>query len=46
MFMGTLQGTYLDKMVKSASSSFSDLVVAGHKTENVSRVKRSKMMLL
>lgn len=34
MFMGTLQGLYLDRMIGSASSNFSDLVVTGEQTEN------------
>ncbi|CAK8567098.1 unnamed protein product [Lathyrus sativus] len=29
MLMSTLQGPYLDRMVRSASSGFSDLVIAG-----------------
>lgn len=34
MFMSTLQGPYLDRMVGSASAGFSDLVVAGEHIEN------------
>ncbi|XP_058787931.1 uncharacterized protein LOC131662225 [Vicia villosa] len=34
MFMGTLQGPYYDKMVRSVSSGFSDLVVIGERIEN------------
>lgn len=34
MFMGTLQGAYLDKMVGGASSGFLDLVITGERIEN------------
>ncbi|XP_050916175.1 uncharacterized protein LOC127131290 [Lathyrus oleraceus] len=34
MFMGTLQGPYLDRMIGSAFASFSDLVAAGEWIEN------------
>lgn len=34
MFMGTLQGPYLDRMIGSASSGFSDLVIAREQIEN------------
>lgn len=34
MFTSTLQGPYLDKMVRSASSGFSDFVVADERIEN------------
>lgn len=34
MFMGTLQGPYLDRMIRSTSASFSDLVVPGERIEN------------
>lgn len=34
MFMGTLQGPYLDRLIGSTSASFSDLVVAGEWIEN------------
>ncbi|XP_050916261.1 uncharacterized protein LOC127131378 [Lathyrus oleraceus] len=34
MFMGTLQGPYLDRLIGSTSASFSDLVVAGERIEN------------
>ncbi|XP_050914741.1 uncharacterized protein LOC127129632 [Lathyrus oleraceus] len=35
MFMGNLQGPYLDRMVGSTSSSFSDLVLASERIENM-----------
>ncbi|XP_050889623.1 uncharacterized protein LOC127094905 [Lathyrus oleraceus] len=35
MFMGNLQGSYLDRMVGSTSSGFSDLVLAGERIENM-----------
>ncbi|XP_050919190.1 uncharacterized protein LOC127136700 [Lathyrus oleraceus] len=35
MFMGNLQGPYLDRMVRSTSSGFSDLVLAGERIENM-----------
>ncbi|XP_050919023.1 uncharacterized protein LOC127136518 [Lathyrus oleraceus] len=35
MFMGNLQGPYLDRMVGSTSSGFSDLVLAGERIENM-----------
>ncbi|XP_050908581.1 uncharacterized protein LOC127122258 [Lathyrus oleraceus] len=35
MFMGNLQGPYLDKMVGSTSSCFSDLVLAGKRIKNM-----------
>ncbi|XP_050877338.1 uncharacterized protein LOC127081095 [Lathyrus oleraceus] len=35
MFMGNLQGPYLDRMVWSTSSGFSDLVLAGERIENM-----------
>lgn len=34
MFISTLQGPYLDRMVRSASSRFSDLVVVGERIES------------
>lgn len=34
MFMSTLQGPYLDMMVRRASSGFLDLVVVGEQIEN------------
>lgn len=34
MFMGTLQGPYLDRLIGSTSANFSDLVVAGERIEN------------
>lgn len=34
MFIGTLQGPYLDRMVQSASSGFLDVVLAGEQIEN------------
>src|SRR3954465_9407637 len=34
MFMSTLQGPYYDKMIRSISSGFSDLVVIGERIEN------------
>ncbi|XP_050916256.1 uncharacterized protein LOC127131373 [Lathyrus oleraceus] len=35
MFMGNLQGPYLDRMVGSTSSGFSDLVLVGERIENM-----------
>ncbi|XP_050875022.1 uncharacterized protein LOC127078624 [Lathyrus oleraceus] len=35
MFMGNLQGPYLDRMVGSTSSGFSDLVLADERIENM-----------
>lgn len=35
MFMGNLQGLYLDRMMGSTSSDFSDLVLAGERIENM-----------
>ncbi|XP_050908405.1 uncharacterized protein LOC127122034 [Lathyrus oleraceus] len=35
MFMGNLQGPYLDRMVGNTSSGFSDLVLAGERIENM-----------
>lgn len=35
MFMGNLQGSYLDRMVGSTSSGFSDLVLVGERIENM-----------
>lgn len=35
MFMGNLQGTYLDRIVESTSSGFSDLVLASERIENM-----------
>ncbi|XP_050919407.1 uncharacterized protein LOC127136940 [Lathyrus oleraceus] len=35
MFMGNLQGPYLDRMVGSTSSGFSDLVLAAERIENM-----------
>lgn len=35
MFMGNLQGPYLDRMVGNTSSSFYDLVLAGERIENM-----------
>ncbi|XP_050909309.1 uncharacterized protein LOC127123094 [Lathyrus oleraceus] len=35
MFIGNLQGPYLDRMVGSTSSGFSDLVLAGERIENM-----------
>lgn len=34
MFMGTLQGPYLEKMRGSVSSDFLNLVIAGERVEN------------
>lgn len=39
MFMSTLQGPYLDKMVRSASSKFLDLVVASERIENCLKIR-------
>lgn len=35
LFKGNLQGPYLDRMVESTSSGFSDLVLAGERIENM-----------
>lgn len=35
MFMGNLQGPYLDRMVGSTSSGFYDLVLTGERIENM-----------
>lgn len=35
MFMGNLQGPYLDRIVGSTSSSFYDLLLAGERIENM-----------
>lgn len=35
MFIGNLQGLYLDRMVESTSSDFSDLVIASERIENM-----------
>lgn len=35
MFIGNLQGPYLDKMVGSTSSGFSDLVLSGERIKNM-----------
>lgn len=40
MFMGNLQGSYLDQMVGSTSSSFSDLVLAGERIKNMIKIGR------
>lgn len=45
MFMGTLQGPYLNKMVGSDSSSFSDLVVARERIENCLKSGRIQMVV-
>lgn len=41
MFMGNLQGPYLDRRVGSISLSFSDLVLAGERIKNM--IKMSKI---
>lgn len=41
MFMGTLQGLYLDRMIGSASYGFSDLDIVGERIEN--RLKIGKI---
>lgn len=38
MFISTLQGPYLDRMVGSISSRFSDLVIAGEQVENCLKI--------
>lgn len=38
MFMDTLQGPYLDRMVGNSSSRFSNLVTAGEKIENYAKI--------
>lgn len=38
MFMGNLQGSYLDRMVGSTSSRFSDLVIVGEIIENMIKI--------
>lgn len=35
MFMGNLQGPYLDRIVGTTSSGISDLVLAGERMENM-----------
>ena len=42
MFMGNLQGPYLDRMVGSTSSGFSDLVLAGERIENMIKMGKIK----
>lgn len=42
MFMGNLQGPYLDRMVGSTSYGFSDLVLAGERIENM--IKMGKIL--
>ena len=38
MFMDTLQGKYLDRMIGSATSGFSDLVIANERLENFLKI--------
>ena len=38
MFIGNLQGPYLDRMVGSTSSGFSDLVLADERIENMTKM--------
>lgn len=40
MFMDTLQGSYLDSMVGSATSGFSYLVIAGEWNENCLKIRK------
>lgn len=40
MFMGNLQGPYLDRMVKSTSSGFFDLVLACERIENMIKMDK------
>lgn len=40
MFMGNLQGPYLDRMVGSTSSGFSDLVIVGKRIENMIKMDK------
>ncbi|XP_050896795.1 uncharacterized protein LOC127103590 [Lathyrus oleraceus] len=42
MFMGNLQGSYLDRMVGNTSSGFSDLVLAGERIENMIKMGKIK----
>lgn len=42
IFMGTLQGTYFEKMVVSMSSNFLDIVTLGELIEN--RLKTGKIL--
>lgn len=44
MFIGTLQGPYLDRMVRSSSYGFAYLVVAGERIEN--HLKNGKLKVL
>lgn len=45
MFMGNLQGPYLDRMVGSTSSVFSDLVLVGERIENMIKMGQFKTRL-
>ena len=38
MFMGTLQGEFLERMAGCTSSGFSDIVMAGERIENLLKV--------
>lgn len=38
--MGNLQGPYLDRMVGSTSSGFSDLVLAGERIQNMIKLRK------
>lgn len=38
MFMHTLKGPYLDRMIVSATSGFSDLVIVGERIENFLKI--------
>lgn len=42
MFMNTLQGPYLDKMVRRASSGFSGLVISGERIESCLKTDKIK----
>lgn len=46
MFMSTLQGPYLDRMVGSASSGFSNLVAIGERIENCLKMETFRVLLL
>lgn len=40
MFMGMLQGTYLDRMIGSASAGFSDPIFAGERIDNSLKTRK------
>lgn len=46
MFMETLQGPYLDRMVGSSSSGFSDMVITGERIENCLKIGKIQYTII